>query len=234
MSRRIRSSRRLVVSVAALAALAAVTGFAGASGIARLRSAPAPALVTPPLVPLERLAIFDRPQTGAERMAAAAGPLAEQVGALTADPGGVPADELPGRAEPGTFRLVLTGLGPGRRSIFVVRTTKGRECGELTDFAGGCLAALPANVPLDPIAGDPDGPGGEGAIVWGVTRNDVRRVEVVVDGRRRDAVLGRNAYFFELGDASRPASAMSAVVATLADGRTEVVPVETAAAAPEL
>jgi hypothetical protein len=152
----------------------------------------------------------------------------ESIDVLTADDPTVPEEFLPGHARAGELRAGLAHLGPSDRTLFLVRTTKGRICAGLTGFSSGCLEGLPIDVPVTAIAADPNRSGtGEAPLVWGVARNDVERVDVIVDGGTFAAVMGENAYFFQLRDAGASPGSIQAVVAHLASGRSVTVPVLT-------
>lgn len=214
----------------ALFVLGALVLLAIAVGVARGTDS-RPAVVypagRPALAPLA-LKAFARPISPRDAAAAHDQRVTEAVDVVTADDANVPEEFLPGHARAGGLRAALTHLGPSDRTIFLVRTTKGRICAGLTGFSSGCLEGLPADVPLTAIAADPDRSGtGEAPLVWGIARNDVKSVDVIVDGSPYPAVMGDNAYFFQLGDAGASAGSIQTVVAHLAGGRSVSVSVVT-------
>lgn len=177
-------------------------------------------------VPLGTLKVFRSPATAEDQAAVRDPDVTELVHALTGEvPATVPEDFAAGTPSLSDLRLALAGLGEAQRAIFVVRTSKGRVCAGLTGFSGGCYQGLPAGVYLDAMAADPDGPGGEPALVWGITRDGVQSVDVVVDGRPYAATIGRNAYFFQLADNRTSADAIQTIVAHLPNGETRSLPV---------
>jgi hypothetical protein len=135
------------------------------------------------VVPLPALGIFSRAQTAAERAAATSNP---DVHAIL--------DALP-PTDPSTLRFALVGAGADKRTAFVVRGRDGRTCAGLTGFTSGCLYGLPSDMPADISYGGESATAGP--VVWGVTADDVRAVDVVVDGQAYPAVVGRNVYFFQ-------------------------------------
>ena len=134
------------------------------------------------VVPLPALGIFSRAQTGAERAAAASNP---DVHAIL--------DALPA-TDPSTLRFALVGAGQHKRTAFV-RGRDGRTCAGLTGFTSGCLYGLPSDMPADITYGGESAI--EGPVVWGVMANNVKAVDVVVDGQAFPATVGRNVYFFQ-------------------------------------
>jgi hypothetical protein len=209
---------------AALAVGGAVTGIASALGIlpdvvSHPRESVAPA---PPMAPLPDLRVFGRPQMAAEAAAAREGAVARIVKVLTADEDAVSTDLLPGEAMAADLRVPLRHLGRYDRSVFVVRTAKGRICAGVTDFSAGCLAAFPLGEAVTAEFGG--GYEGEGAIVWGVARNDVARVGVTVRGEMHPAMLRGNVYFFQ-APPGYDANTLEAVTATLVDGSKVETPI---------
>lgn len=169
----------LVVGLCAVAALAA----ASASLALKPQHHDTLAARQASVVPLPALGIFSRAQTAAERAAAASNPNVHAI-----------LDALP-PTDPSTLRFALVGAGADKRTAFVVRGRDGRTCAGLTGFTSGCLYGLPSDMPADITYGGESAV--EGPVVWGVMANDVKAVDVVVDGQAFPAVVGRNAYFFQ-------------------------------------
>lgn len=216
--RRSHRARKILLVVTAVACAAAATGIASALGILPRTASHGRESVlasAPPTTPLPDLAVFARAQTAAEADAGREGAVARIVKVLTANEAGVAADLLPGEARTTDLRVPLRNLGRYARSVFVVRTAKGRICAGVTDFSAGCLAGFPAGeaVTIEFGGGYP----GEGAIVWGVARDDVRRVTVTARGDTYQAALRGNVYFFQ-APSGYEADALEAVTATLRDG----------------
>jgi hypothetical protein len=213
-----RAMRRAVLVAAAVAFAGAVTGVTSALGILpRVGSHARESLMTPapPMTPLPALRVFGRAQTAAEAAAAREGPVARIVDVLTTNDAAVPADLLPGAARKADLRVPLRHLGRYDRSVFVVRTAKGRICAGVTDFSAGCLAGFPSGEALTTEFGG--GYAGEGAIVWGIARDDVSRVSVTAGGVGYPATLRGNVYFFQAPNGYE-ADALEAVTARLVDG----------------
>jgi hypothetical protein len=213
-----------VLAVAATGLLAVSVGVAMATGVPLVGtdSKPTPAYPSAhfKMRPFS-LGILNQPQTGAERAAAARPEVAEEVGHVTAGEVSVPDEWLPGEADADTIRIALDGVGTQHRSIWIVRTTKGRICAGLTDFTAGCIEGLPPDVAVTALSADPDALGtGEAPLVWGIRRDNVKSVDVIVNGHPYQAVLGRNAYFLQLPDPATSDRAIERVVAHLANGET--------------
>lgn len=214
-----RHTIAIVVSVG-IAGIAAAVAVAQATGTAHRASAARYPAAHYTIVPLS-LGVFNGPVTALDRAEQVSPAVARSVNHLLSDAAGVPPEFDPGAKLDGDLRAPLTSLGTKGRTIYLVRTAKGRVCGGLTGFAAGCLEGLPASVPITVMSGDPDATGvGEAPLVWGVARNDVVAVDVVVNGAIRHAELSRNAYFFQLRDAAEPDAAIEAVVAYLRGGGT--------------
>lgn len=218
--------RRMKLLVAALlgaSAVGAITAVAYGSGQQNARSKAVATVREAPLVSLGQLRIFSRPQRPAEHEAAVSAPVSNEVAILTAGASGVPAGSLTGSSRADQVRIAATGLGTANRTLYLTRTTSGRTCAGLTDFTAGCLNALPADTPVEMMYGG--GNPGEGPIIWGVARNDVRRVEIVANGEVYPATLVENGYFFQLPDPDAPPEVFQMVKVTLANGQVVAVPV---------
>lgn len=228
-------NKKLVAGTLGLAAtlVVATTAVAQATGIRLLGNDPS---ITYPerhyaLKPL-KLKVFATLAPARQRELASSHGIASAVSALTSNDSGVPTEWLPGRAD-GAVRVPLAGLGVGSHSIFLVRTTKGRVCGGLTEFASGCLEGLPLDSPATSMAGDLDATGaGEAPVIWGVARDEVRSIDVVVDRTSHRAVLGGNVYFFQLPDNTMSEHAITAIRATLASGKVVEISVVTGPTGP--
>jgi hypothetical protein len=174
---------RLLVALIGLGAVALAAASASLALKPKARHHAVLAARQASVVPLPALGIFSRPQTAAERAAAASNP---DVHAIL--------DSLP-PSDPATLRFALLAAGPDKRTAFVVRGRDGRTCAGLTGFTSGCVYGLPRAMPVDVTYGGESVT--EGPIVWGVARDDVRSVDVVVGGTASPATLGRNVYFFQ-------------------------------------
>ncbi len=161
------------------------------------------------IAPLPALGIFARPQSAAERSAAAGG----EVGAML--------DPLP-PTNPATLRFAILGAGPSQHRAFLVKALDGRVCAGLTSFTSGCIQGLPKEMPVDMTYGG-ESPT-QGPIVWGIARDEVRGVDVVVNGQAYPAILGRNAYFFQ-APVGKTADDLESVRVQLAGGSVVVEPI---------
>lgn len=212
-------SRR--AAAAATIAIAAVAAVSVAAAVTSDDPSVSPVPLATPLSPLESLAAFRDPATAADARLSRQPFIRDAIAQLTAPDAGAPPEFHPGTPR-NDLRVLLSGLGEGGRAIFAFTTSKSRTCLGLTGFTSGCYAGLPLGASVDITVGDPDDEGsGEGALVWGIARNDVRAVEVEVGSGHHAATLGRNAYFFQLTDASLPTSAITAVIVHREDGVTQ-------------
>jgi hypothetical protein len=207
----IPSDRRLQIVVLAVAVgVAAALTVASASLALKSQKRNTLAARQAAIVPLPRLAVFNRAQTAAERAAPASNP---DVRAIL--------DSLPA-TDPSTLRFALVGVGPDKRSAFVVRGRDGRTCSGLTGFTSGCLDGLPSDMPAEITYGGETATAGP--VVWGVVRNDVRAIDVVVDGQASPALLGHNAYFFQ-APAGKTSQDLQVLRVHMADGTVTTEPI---------
>lgn len=177
-----------------------------------------------PLSPLEQLEAFQRPVRPADVALRRQPAVQAAVAQLTEGDGAAPEEFRAGAARD-DLRVLLAGLGDARRAIYAFTTVKDRVCVGLTEFTSGCYEGLPLGAAVDVTVGDPDVEGaGEPPLVWGLTRNDVDRVDVEVEGRAQPATVARNAYFFRLSGNLLPASAITALVVHRADGTKQRIP----------
>ena len=63
-----------------------------------------------------------------------------------------------------------------------------------------------------------------GTRVFGVAADDVRRVQVDVEGTLRDATLERNGFYYQLGDGAT-SDDVRQVISTTSDGQRHIFPV---------
>lgn len=205
--------------------LAITAGIATATGakIFGGRSQPSIAPGGATVVPLTELAIFSRPQTATEAQAAVSGPIAETMRLLAHNEPSVPSDWLPGQAQSDQLRIATSNLTARDRTLFLFRTAKGRICAGVTDLTAGCLSGLPGGMAVTTEYGG--GYRDEGPIVWGIARDDVVDVNVLVNGKTYPAIIAKNAYFFQVPDISLPTSAIQAIQVRLADGTVQRIPI---------
>lgn len=214
--------RKLYLTAGVVAAGAVVAG-----GIAQATGVKATTAGSPPVqvVPLERFGAFSRPQQVSERAFEETSAAREVIDVLTSDDPAVSAGWKPGEARRG-LRILLAGLGASKRTIFSFETTRGVTCAGLSDFTSGCFTNLPKNGGISVTFGDPDfAGGGEGVIVWGVASNRVAAIEVIVAGTAHAAIVGNNAYFFQLENASLAEDALEEILVTDRNNEHHVVPV---------
>jgi hypothetical protein len=87
-------------------------------------------------------------------------------------------------------------VGTTERGIYAMPTTADAIClGSFPDGGGGCGQPGPHGVKI----GWDDASGDSPFLLYGIVGDDVSSVEVVVDGRRREAELGENGYRLVLG-----------------------------------
>jgi hypothetical protein len=217
-----RGKRLLALGSVAVAGLS--LGLAAATGTVGFSESQAVSPQTP-LSPLDPLSAFARPLTADDRAARATVEISDAVEQLTGNDAAVPAAYRAGAARD-DLRVLLSGLGEARRSIFAFTTAKNRVCLGLTEFTSGCYEGLPLGATVDITVGDPDVEGGgEAAIVWGLARNNVRGVQVAAGGKNYIARLANNAYFFQLPDATMPSTAITGLSVSLTDGTVQFLKV---------
>ena len=202
-----RRLRILIVAIVGAAALA--LALASASVALRSHTHRSVAQRQASIVPFPDLGIFSRAQSAAERNSGAVGEVHTMLDALP------PTD-------PSTLRFAIVGVGPSQHTAFVVRSRAGQICSGLTNFTSGCVEGLPREMPAEITYGGESAT--EGPIVWGILRNDVRSVEVVVNGQSYPATVGRNAYFFQ-APVGKTAQDLQSVVVHLADGSSTTEPI---------
>jgi hypothetical protein len=132
------------------------------------------------------------------------------------------ADEAPGGDQIGTRAIDsarLIGSLPSGRRVYVVTTSKGRLCVLVARRAESCGSPLTQTEPVTFTIVDPDGPGGEPAIAYGVARDGVKAVSFTVDGRH-EAVPVRDNMFAYQARTSDGSSSFSTPKVTLDDGTT--------------
>ena len=113
-------------------------------------------------------------------------------------------------------RLVLGNVG---RGVYALPTTKGAVCvGAFPNGGGGCATLGPHGLSVD----YDDAADGLPFRLYGLVADEVRRVDVVLDGVTRQANLGENGYGLELADARW--QQLHNLVLHLRSGATETVP----------
>jgi hypothetical protein len=131
----------------------------------------------------------------------------------------LPANMLPER---GTVHKLVSDLGEHGFSLYAWRGEGGSVCYVSTSAGGGCFAEFLG--PFDISITDFDRLGsGAPVTVSGPVRDDVVGIEVMVAGKKYEALVENNVAFFELPDAEDLPSAIQGVTALLEDGTTENV-----------
>jgi hypothetical protein len=122
-----------------------------------------------------------------------------------------------GEIIPGQTRRLATGLGKNGVGIYAMPATGGAVCVVVSEatYAATCVDSFDrraANVRWIIYSGI-----GAPLSVAGLANDAVTDVKVVVDGVARDAVLERNAFFWQ-AEIGTPRSAMTALLVRQADG----------------
>jgi hypothetical protein len=187
------------------------------------RASSQPPVSAEDLSPLDMPRAFERQETDDEHALRATGAVREIVETLTSAPTDVLPAHRPGAAR-AELRVLLTGLGAGRRDIVAFRTTKNRLCLGLTNFTSGCFEGLPEGMDITMTVGDPDQDGmGEGPVVWGYASKHVASVQVVVGGTALPARLGDGVYFFQAANGGLATSSLQRLVVEKRDKTVETV-----------
>lgn len=140
-----------------------------------------------------------------------------------------------GRVRTRKGRLLLSKLGPRHRAIYVFPTTTGQVCFVITGrglarvrggLGSGCVKAFLVGEPASIAGGSlyfppTSGPPGELA---GLTKDKVRRVQVVIHGTPHRTVFGHDAWYYRFPNNRIPATAAQHLIVTLKDGSTKTVP----------
>lgn len=125
---------------------------------------------------------------------------------------------------PEESRLLVSGLGVRRTTLYAWPTSEGWVCWAWDAGAGGCAPnfANDDRVPVAMTGIDPDklGVGAPGVVV-GIVPDDVVAASVKVDGVEYAAVVDRNGFFFELPTAKCSPKSFNSIWLTFSDGRTE-------------
>lgn len=139
-----------------------------------------------------------------------------------APPGAV---DLPGALQLDQGQVLLAGLGPDRRTFYAVPTLNGEVCWLLTEEAAGCLPGFAEGSPIstDGTGAYPPESGPPG-VVYGLAKDEVTDLQVMVDGSPQPATLANNAWYYELPDNHTALTALPYVIVTLRDGSTENIP----------
>jgi hypothetical protein len=135
-------------------------------------------------------------------------------------------NDLPDEVLIGQGRLLLAGLGPKHRAIYVFPTTNEQVCFVITGLSAGCKKAFivgePASISgsvlyFPPTSGPP-------AELAGLTKDGVTRVQVVLDGTPQDVILGHDAWYYRFPNNEIPATAATALTVARSDESTATVP----------
>ena len=140
-----------------------------------------------------------------------------------------------GRVRASKGRLLLSNLGPKHRSIYVFPTTKGEVCFVITGrgparirggLGSGCKKAFLVGEPVSIDGGSLSFPpmSGPPAELAGLTKDGVKRVQVVIHGTPHNAILGHDAWYYRFPNNHTPATAAKQLIVTLKDGSTKTVP----------
>lgn len=163
------------------------------------------------------IAVLDAPRMSSDVLPAAS---VREFEALAGARGGAPPELLPGEFRFSESRLLLSDLGPNRAKLYAVPTSKGEVCTLLTGRGPGCQERF-GTYPVGWSLFDPDVAGaGEPFTVYGITRDDVTKVEVVVNEAASRAKLNNNGFYYRLSDA---AAFPSRLIVSFRDGHTESV-----------
>jgi hypothetical protein len=171
------------------------------------------------------MSVFLRPRTQADRLPEE---LSYRLETEACPPQGRAPFGCPGDAIPDESRLLLSGLGVRRTSLYAWPTTKGWVCWAWDEGAGGCIADFAqtetrvAFMGIDP---DDEGIGAPGTLV-GVVPDDVAGAHVQVRGVGRAATVESNGIFYELPDGSCTNWAFESLTATYIDGTSETTPIK--------
>jgi hypothetical protein len=172
-----------------------------------------PAVKRVPIPALPPLAVFERARTAADILPAR---VAARLPSLAGDER-VPVEFRNAPVRLAESRLLLSGVGSLRADLYAIPTANGGLCYAFTRGPQSCLVELTAKQPVSVAQYDPDGPGrGRPSAVAGIAPNDVVRIDVVIGGRRRRAILRNNAYFYE---ASNARDQPSALIVRFRDGK---------------
>ena len=122
---------------------------------------------------------------------------------------------------PEESRLLVSGLGVRRTTLYAWPTSEGWVCWAWDAGAGGCAPnfANDDRVPVAMTGIDPDklGVGAPGVVV-GIVPDDVVAASVKVDGVEYAAVVDRNGFFFELPTAKCSPKSFNSIWLTFSDG----------------
>jgi hypothetical protein len=194
MRNRIRTRSAFLLGV--VSALALLTGLAAAA--LATRDAPATVAATAPPAILTELAVFAAPRVTSDRLPAQARSVLADIAADGNALGGANAIGVVAWAK---SRRLMGGTG-GAGDFYAVPTEGGKVCYTISLGPAGCHDSF-ATGPLAWGEYDPDALGsGVPISVYGLARDDVVGVDVVVDGKRQRARLARNAFFYTLNDAA--------------------------------
>jgi hypothetical protein len=199
-------NRPVLFGAVVVAMLSLITvGKAESSSVPRLEKLPAAKAMA---------SVFSRPSTG--RVPASVVAAVTRL-AKTAHVGRV-------RASKG--RLLLSNLGPRHRSIYVFPTTKCEVCSDVTHLEEGCKKAFLVGEPASIDGSSLYFPSTSGppAEIAGLTKDGVRRVQVVIHGTPHNAVFGRDAWYYRFPTNRIPATAATKLLVTLSDGSTKTIP----------
>jgi hypothetical protein len=160
--------------------------------------------------------VFSRSSHASDRLPAQ---LAAGIGVANEQrPSNLSDDLYEGEWQTAGSRLLLDGLGSKRMSLYALPTTKGKACFVVRGAGGACASpnepiSWGMLVPPEGVAGNP--------IIAGLARDDVARIDLLVNGAREPATLGSNGFFYEAHDGLFP----SAIVITFENGSSSTVEV---------
>jgi hypothetical protein len=110
----------------------------------------------------------------------------------------------------------------GKR-LYLIPTETGKLCAFLEGGTEACTEPLSEARPAAVVAMDDDGPGGVGALVFGVAIDGVRTISFTAAGKRHVVLVRGNVFAFQ-GSPMMTAECLSEQTATFDDGTTVRLP----------
>lgn len=169
--------------------------------------------------PLESMSVFARAPRGVMPADAV-----DKVRALTSRVTGAPIQHIPGAPQVERGRLLLGNLGVHDRAFYAFPTSRNEICYIVSGLLGGCLPGFQAGLPLT-IKGIGSYPPGSGPrpVVFGLAKDSVVDIDVIVNGEREDAIIGNNGWYYEAPSDNTASQALRSLVVELKDGTTQSI-----------